>query len=235
MKNGSSGRKWRTEGEALLRGSGWLADIAEPLQGKLIAQGRWIERAAGEPLAMAGEEVGGLTGIAIGTVFSRAGNAPPDVSMTDLHFAPVWMASRALVPGEARMLSVVAQTEVKALRIPQFALFQLMGEHPELTAHLFRNFANLFARMTIVIGNAHLRDGRERCIAVLLRIVDDRYQGHAPDWIPIGQMDLAGMANVSRQKVGDVLRELEALGLVELGYRQMRVLDKDRLLALLPD
>ncbi len=235
MKNGSNGRKWRTEGEALLREQGWLAEISQPLQDKLVAQGRWLERAPGEPLAMAGEESGGLTGIAIGTVFSRAANAPAEVSMTDLHFAPVWMASRSFVPGEARMLSVVAQTEVKALRIPQFALFQLMGQHPELTAHLFRNFANLFARMTIVIGNAHLRDGRARCIAVLLRLVDTQYQGPVPDWIPIGQMDLAGMANVSRQKVGDVLRELEALGLVELGYRQMRVRDRDRLMAMVPD
>ena len=89
MKNRSHGRRWRSEGEALLRQQGWLADIAEPLQDKLVAQGRWTERSPGEHLAMAGEDVGGLTGIAIGTVFSRAGNAPADISMTDLHFAPV--------------------------------------------------------------------------------------------------------------------------------------------------
>lgn len=229
------GGHWQARGEALLRARGWLADIAEPLQGRLIAHGRWVQRAPGEPLAMAGDEFGGLIGIATGCAFSRVGNAPAEVAMTDLHFGPVWMASRALVPGEARVISVVAQTEVSALRIPQFALFQLMGEHPELTAHLFRNFANVFARMAMVLGDCHVRDGRGRCIATLLRLSDRQLQGVVPERIPIGQLELAGMANLSRQKAGEVLRELEDRGLIELGYRWVAVRDRAGLAALRAD
>jgi CRP/FNR family transcriptional regulator, cyclic AMP receptor protein len=223
---------WQAQGEALLRAQGWLSDIAEPLQGKLIAQGRWLRRQPGEPLAMAGDEFGGLIGIASGVVFSRAGNAPAEVAMTDLHFAPVWTISRAIVPGELRVVTIVAQTEVTALRIPQFALVQLMAEHPELVAHLFRNIANLFARMTMVLGNGQIRDGRGRCIATLLRLSDQSIQGMTPDRLPIGQQELAGMANLSRQKTGEVLRELERTGLIELGYRWIAVRDRARLEAL---
>lgn len=229
------GGRWQARGEALLRARGWLADIPEPLQGRLIAHGRWMQRAPGQPLAMAGEESGGLIGIATGCAFSRVSNAPAEVAMTDLHFGPVWMASRALVPGEARVISVVAQTEVSALRIPQFALFQLMGEHPELTAHLFRNFANVFARMVMVLGDCQVRDGRGRCIATLLRLSDRQLQGVVPERIPIGQLELAGMANLSRQKAGEVLRELEDRGLIELGYRWVAVRDRAGLAALRPD
>lgn len=216
----------------MLRGRGWLAEVAEPLQGKLIAQGRWVQREPGQPLAMAGEEFGGMIGIGSGCVYSRAGNAPPDVVMTDLHFAPVWITSRALVPGERRVITVVAQTAVTALRIPQFALFQLMGEHPELTAHLFRNFANIFARLSIVVGDNQIRDGRGRCIAALLRLSDERLQGIVPGRLPIGQQDLAGMANLSRQKAGEVLRELEQLGMIELGYRWIAIRNRAGLLAM---
>jgi CRP-like cAMP-binding protein len=222
---------WQKRGEAVLRSHGWLSEIAEPLQGKLIAQGRWVQREPGQPLAMAGEEFGGMIGLASGCAFSRAGNAPADVAMTDLHFAPVWMSSRGLVPGERRVLTVAAQTDVTALRIPQFALFQLMGEHPELTAHLFRNIANIFARLSIVVGNGQIREGRGRCIATLLRLSDDRLQGLVPERLPIGQQDLAGMANLSRQKAGDVLRDLERDGLIELGYRWIAIRDRAGLLS----
>ena len=209
--------------------------MSEPLQRKLMSHGRWVQREQGQPLSMAGDEFGGLIGIAIGCAYSRVGSAPAEVPMTDLHFAPVWMASRALVPGEARVISVVAQTEVSLLRIPQFALFQLMGEHPELTAHLFRNFANVFARMARVLGDCQIRDGRGRCIATLLRLSDNRLQGVVPERIPIGQLELAGMANLSRQKAGEVLRELEALGLIELGYRWIAMRDRKGLEALRGD
>lgn len=175
---------------------------------------------------MAGDEFGGLIGIASGAVYSRVGNAPADVAMTDLHFGPVWMTSRAIVPGEMRMITVVAQTGVTAIRIPQFALLQLMGEHPELTVHLFRNIANIFARLTLVVGDGQVRDGRGRCIATLLRLSDEQLQGVVPERLPIGQQELAGMANLSRQKAGDVLRELEDRGLIELGYRWIRVCDR---------
>jgi CRP-like cAMP-binding protein len=235
VKRDLQGGQWQARGEAMLRARGWLADIPEPLQGKLIALGRWVQRQPGEPLAMAGEETGGLTGIASGCVYSRAGNAPAEVAMTDLHFAPVWMSSRALVPGEMRVMTVAAQTEVTALRIPQFALFQLMGEHPELVPHLFRNIGNIFARLARVTGEGQIREGRGRCIAVLLRLSDEQLQGIVPERLPIGQLELAGMANLSRQKAGEVLRELERDGLIELGYRWIAVRDRARLAALRPD
>lgn len=217
---------WQARAEASLRASDWLSAISEPLKGKLLAHGRWVQREPEQPLSMAGDEFGGLIGIASGCAFSRVGNAPAEVPMTDLHFGPVWMASRALVPGETRVISVVAQTKVVALRIPQFALFQLMGEHPELTAHLFRNFANVFARMAMVLGDCQIRDGRGRCVATLLRLSDTQLQGVVPDRIPIGQLELAGMANLSRQKAGEVLRDLKERGLIELGYRWIRVCDR---------
>ena len=235
MKADVQGGDWQPRGEAALREQGWLSEIAEPLQGKLLAQGRWIRREPGEPLAMAGDEFGGLIGIASGAVYSRVGNAPADVAMTDLHFGPVWMTSRAIVPGEMRMITVVAQTGVTAIRIPQFALLQLMGDHPELTVHLFRNIANIFARLTLVVGDGHVRDGRGRCIATLLRLSDGELQGVVPERLPIGQLELAGMANLSRQKAGEVLRELEDRGLIELGYRWIAVRDREGLAALRGD
>lgn len=221
------------ESEALLRNNGWLTAIGEPLKSRLLAQGRWVQLEPGEPLYMAGEDNGGLVGIATGTVYSLASNAPPEVSMTDLHRGPFWTLSRSIVPGEERVVTTVAQTPVTAVRIPQAAIYLLMQEHPELVLHLFRNVANIFARMTLVVGDAMIRQPANRLIAVLLRIGECRVTGAAAVDVPIGQLELAGMANLSRQKASEVLRDLEQKGLVALGYRRITILQPDLLRSLL--
>jgi CRP-like cAMP-binding protein len=226
-------RAHREECEALLRQRAWLADMAEPLQSKLLGAGRWIHAKPGDQLWMAGEDIGGLWGVAAGTVFSRAGSATPDIAMTDVHAAPFWHISRTLVPGHERIVTVAAQTRVTAVFIPQLTFLQMMEAHPELRFHLLRNISNIFARMTLALSDALIRNPDERCVAVLLRIADRRDVENGPADVPIGQQDLAGLANLSRQKVGDVLRELEAQGLVELGYRRIRLNRPDKLRALL--
>jgi len=153
--------------------------------------------------------------------------------MTDLHRAPIWTLSRTLVPGEERVVSTVAQTQVTAVRIPQAAIILLMQEHPELALHLLRNVGNIFARMALVVGDAMIRQPRNRLIAVLLRVGECRVEGADSVDVPIGQQELAGMANLSRQKASEVLRNLEQQGMVKLGYRRITILKPDRLRTLL--
>jgi len=223
----------RIEAEEILREHVWLASIGEPLKSRLLSLGRWVHLEPGDPLYMAGEDNGGLMGVASGTVFSRVSNAPSDVAMTDLHRSPFWTLSRAIVPGEERVVTAVAQTRVTAVRIPQAAVFLLMQEHPEMVLHLLRNVANVFARMALVAGDALLRNHAERLTAVLLRVGECRLDGSASVEVPIGQQDLAGMANLSRQKTSEVLRDMEQNGLVALGYRRITILEPDRLRTLL--
>lgn len=76
------------------------------------------------------------------------------------------------------------------------------------------------------VGDLLIQDPRRRLIAVLLRLVDCRRQD-SPLGLPIRlcmtQLQLAQCANMSRQLVGPLLQELEGLGDIVVGYREVTV------------
>jgi CRP-like cAMP-binding protein len=214
----------RTEAEAALLAAGWLAGIGGPLQSRILADGKILFLKPGDALAQAGDEQGGIFGIASGVVASRPAMAPPDIAMADVHHPPFWFVSRTHLPGQSRVMSVSALTPTVALFVPQLRVMALVEEFPEFRHHLFRNVSTLFALLSLSLADALMRNSDQRLLAVLLRAAGCRFEGDDPAQAPIVQADLAGMANVSRQKAGDVLRALAREGLVETGYRAITVL-----------
>jgi CRP-like cAMP-binding protein len=91
----------------------------------------------------------------------------------------------------------------------------------------------------LAIGAAYdlmQRDPRLRCIATLLRLAGARHGPAAPPGpveIDITQADLAHMANLSRNTVADILKDLRRERCVEWEYRRLRIADIPRLKALL--
>lgn len=77
-----------------------------------------------------------------------------------------------------------------------------------------------------------LRDPNERVISALLRLAGCRSEtsdGLGPVDLDLVQDDLALMSNVGRTLANKVLRELEAAGQIEIGYRRIRVIAPDEL------
>lgn len=223
----------RNEVEARLRAHRWLSGMGPDMQDRLLAAGRLQRLAPGDQIVMAGSEEGGLLGFAAGCISSRPSSAPPEVPMTDLHLAPFWLISRTILPGEAWVTTLTAQSPVVLLRIPRASMVQMLTEDPLLNVHILRNISAIFSRMTVALSDALIRQPEQRCAAVMLRIIEQRFEGDTPAEIPTGQTELAGMANLSRQKVNEVLRAMEAAGLVQPGYRRIRVLAPARLRAML--
>lgn len=228
------GRRARATAEAELRASDWLSRIPVPIQDKLVARARWRLLARGQNLLLAGEDVGGLFGVGQGSIYTHGEMAPADIVMSDLHRAPFWFLTQTMLPGERTRINVVAQEPIVCMYVPRGPMWQTMQEHPELQQHLFRHVAGPFHAMGRALADALIRDTDQRCIAVLVRIAGCGPGQTAEIVVPVGQIDLAGMANVSRQKIGEVLRALEAEGIIALGYRKIRVIDPPRLLALRP-
>jgi CRP-like cAMP-binding protein len=71
-----------------------------------------------------------------------------------------------------------------------------------------------------------IRDSKRRCIAALLRLSGCRFSDPAeetPIEVMLTQEELAAMANMSRNNIGEVLRKLAERRLIELGYRTIIV------------
>jgi len=91
-----------------------------------------------------------------------------------------------------------------------------MGRHS--TLHTFR-----YASAVADLVNS---DSRLHLIAVLLRLADCRHHNSKlglPIRLRITQIQLAHCANVSRQLVGPLLKDLESMGAITLGYREIMI------------
>lgn len=205
------------------------------LQARLLSHGRWRTLARGDNLMLAGEETGGLYGIGSGVVSSISMAASHDITMSDLHIPPFWFITQTMLPRRRTAMNVVAQSSCEVMFVPQSSLAEIIVEFPDFRPHIFLLVADLFHRMTEALSDSLIRDPDRRCIAVLLRIAGQRYEGSGVVNLPLGQTDLAAMTNVSRQKIGDVLRSLDEEGIVQQGYREISVVDSGRLRAMLED
>jgi CRP-like cAMP-binding protein len=78
-------------------------------------------------------------------------------------------------------------------------------------------------------------DNARRCACTLLRITGLRAPRRARSErrdVIVTQAELAAMVNVSRTTLVQILREFERRGLIEQGYRTLRVTDPDALTSL---
>jgi CRP-like cAMP-binding protein len=83
-----------------------------------------------------------------------------------------------------------------------------------------------------------IRDSNRRCAAALLNVANCRRGEPSSTPVlnaPLSQEELAAIANLSRTSISSILRDLEADGLIELGYRTVTLRDPARLRALVDD
>ena len=72
-------------------------------------------------------------------------------------------------------------------------------------------------------------------LAGLLVLLSERYgelHDRSARTVELGQEQLAAMLSSSRQTVNQLLKDLEARGLVRLAYGTIEIVDKDRLKAI---
>lgn len=223
------------EALTLFRREGWLRDVPAELRDWLLAECSWRRFAPGDSFAREGDVVGGLYGIATGHFMFEASLRTGDVAIVDVHHAPFWLISRSMLPGNRRLLTAIARTEVIACYVPQAGLWRFLADHPDLRPHITRVVAETLEAALEALADALIPDNRLRAIATLLRIGGRQNDGDAPAEVPVGQDELAALCNLSRQTIGDVLRALAADGLVSLGYRRITIEQPARLRAMLTD
>jgi CRP-like cAMP-binding protein len=235
--HGSADRVEIADATARLRSSGWLSRQPAGFQQAIVAIIVWRKVEAGAAVIIAGDADGGLWGVASGLVdltsaLSTADSPPSHIG----HPGSWWGPAPAF--GRSRNSSVTARTTALLALVPQGALEALLAANPgwwrcvgDLAVELMELALGSFADLLI-------RDSRLRCVAVLLRVAGCRFGPPPPPGeitVPLAQDEFAAMTNLSRGSAGGVLRELEAEGLIGLGYRHVTLFDPLRLRQLLDD
>lgn len=205
---------------------GWLSECPETFRNAVLGQAVWRIIKPGTVIQHAGEEHGGLCGIATGLVEVRWGTAPADIAGIHLAHAGFWAGYRPLLGDAARSVTIVARDQVLYALIPQLAMQRVLAETPIWWRHI----AQLVESVTVVAGGAvadlMLRDSRRRALAALLRLVGCRHFDPPYDGLlelRISQDDLAAMANMSRNTMREILARHVDAGDIEISYRSIIV------------
>ena len=217
-----------TEFGGILLRTGWLSQLAEPERQTLLSICRIRRFSAGEPLYNAGGPAGGFHGLAFGIVEMVYPDRSADMTLVHLAQPGIWFGEIAMMNDKPRRHSAIARTDCATLYAPLPALRTLLEARPEWWRYIGQISAHNLAFAIAGAEDLMLRDNDRRCIATLLRLCGCRAADPDPMLAgasPVTQDELASMANMSRNKAGEVLRNLEERGLITLGYRTVTVRD----------
>lgn len=221
----------RSRFHEVFSGGRWFQSLDERFRDRLLAAGVPRRLAKGEWLFARGDPPSGLFGVADGTIRIAATTATGREALLALLEPPMWFGELAVLDGQARTHDAIAAEPSLVLQIPQDALDAILAEEPRLWRDLGALAAGKLRIMfTLAEDVAALPLGVR--LARRLVLAAERYgewQDRSSRVLELRQDQLASMLATSRQTVNQLLKELEARGLVRLSYGTLEILDLDGL------
>jgi CRP-like cAMP-binding protein len=213
----------------------WFAGLPPEMQQILIENAQWQTLEPRQALTHGGDTSGGIVGLADGTTMLVPAVGLAEAGPIHLFHAPVWFGLMPMSKSRPRAVAAVAQTPCRVARVPRNIMVRMLAENPSWWQHINDLSLTHFMVATQTAADLHIGDSKRRLCAVLLRTADRRHEGHKPVDIAISQLDLAQMANMSRQTTGQILKSLASAGLVSWTYRSITVCDPEGLRRLVED
>ncbi len=222
------------EAIAVARSSRWLSQHDRRVQDLICSRMRLVSlpknRALFEIEDSAREIYCMVSGCAVITV------PHPVQGMLHAHvmFAGRWFGEPAALGKRPRIMSVIARRPAELLALSQPAIIELLKTEPSLNWVFFNLMAWNVEEYLLHAVDLMIVDPRIRLCSRLLtfggRLLNFLPPG--PVGIPLTQEELAAASNMSRSTVYHLLGELVERGICELGYREVRILDMQRLSAI---
>lgn len=209
----------------------WFSAIPAPLQALLIQQGRLQTIERGSTLFSRGDMSCGLYAVLEGALRISVVNEDGKEAILTFIDPPNWIGEVSLFDGQPRTHDAIAETDSQLLHIPQPALDHLLQTTPEY----WRSFGQLLTqklRLTFyAIEDFALLPAPQRLVRRLVMIAEgygNRTNGQSQT-IRLQQEQLGRMLSISRQTTNQILKELEASGLIKLVYGGIEIQDLDAL------
>jgi len=223
------GRQSRTERsraalESFVRGSSWAHDVSEDTLDDLLAATSVRELTAGEVLCRQGEPATHWYGIMQGLL--RQDTLCRDGTVTSLTAGPMgtWFGEATLLLHEARRYEISAMRDSRVACVGAAAFRRAFDESAGFNAAVSRSLSSRLDFYIDLFADQRRLDVERRVARILVTLVG--HDRHGPRLqLDITQDELAGLAGVSRQRVSQALHELQSLGLLELAYSSITVLD----------
>jgi CRP-like cAMP-binding protein len=219
------------EAVAVARSSPWLAQHERRTQDAILSRMRLVSLPKGRMLFDIEDQASELYCIVSGCVVISLAHPVQGVVNAHVMLPGRWFGEPAALGKRPRMMSVSARrpTELLALSQPQIA--DLLKAEPSLCWTFFNLMASNVEEYVLHAVDLLIVDPRLRLCSRLLTFAG-RLLNHLPSGpvsIPMTQEELAVASNMSRSTVYNLLGELVEQGICALGYREVKILDLQRL------
>lgn len=210
----------------LLRTGRWFAALPDELQARLVDAAVVSTAGAGEPVMSRGDESSGLYAVIDGAVRLSGRN---EAGREVLHMViepPSWFGELSVIDGLPRTQDATADVASELLHVPQRAIEAILAAEPRTWQHLAILMAHKLRLAMLALEDVAQVPPIMR-LARRLALMVEGYGDHTHRrrTVELRQEQLAMMLSVSRQTANQLLKELEALGLVKLAYGEVEIVD----------
>lgn len=211
----------------LLRTGRWFHAIPDTLQDALLAAGTVRELAAGARLFSRGDPPTGMFGLVDGAIRISAVSASGRESLLTLAEPPTWIGEVAVFDRLPRTHDAIADNAATVVHVPQDALDAILAAEPRHWRDLGVLVAGKLRLTFIAMEDMALMPPATRLARRLLLMTEGygEWYDRTRRAIAVRQEQLAMMLNLSRQTTNQLLRDLEARGVVRLAYGEIEILD----------
>lgn len=214
----------------LLRSGRWFAGLPDDLQQRLVDAAELRPLAARQRLFSRGDEADGLYAVLDGAVRVSGSSESGREALLTLLEPPSWFGEISIFDGAPRTHDAVAETEALVLHVPRAALDAILAAQPRYWRELGLLVTSKLRLAFVAMEDMALLPLAVR-LARRLSLMAEGYgeREHQRRTVEISQEQLAQMLSTSRQTANQLLKDLEARGLIRLSYGTIEILDLDGL------
>lgn len=216
----------------LLSAGEWFGGLPPALQELIVSRSTVRKFGKGQVLSVEESVPRALFAVLEGHVHVVREIGTGDEGLLHVGEVGFWFGEFALLTGKPTVVTILAGSPVRALVLPKAQFDRILSEEPRyyraFAALVFDRYAALVRAIAEIRELAPEARLRSRLVA-MARLQDQDRRDAGPASFPLSQADLARMVGVSRQTLNSILGSLAQAGLIELGFRRIRVLDLARL------
>ena len=217
---------------ALLRKGAWFGSLPPDLQATILQRGVVRSYRKGQVVIQEGESPKGLFAVLEGAVRGLCQVGDADEVLIHVGEAGLWFGVYGLLSGAPSIGSVITDAATQVLILPIAEFGRIVEEEPRYYRHFAALALQHYALLYRYVAEGHGLPREELLCRRLVDLAEFRRRDNpteGPVSLTVSQADLATMIGVARQTVNVILTRLEAHGLIEVGFRTIRILDEERL------
>lgn len=204
----------------------WFHQLPEALLDAAVL--RRLE--SGQRLFSRGDKPCGLYAVLEGAIRIGAVGSSGKEALLTLIEPPSWFGEIALFDGQPRTHDAYAEGATLLLNVPQPALLALLEREPRYWRDLALLMSQKLRLAFVALEEMSLLPASLRLARRLVMIAEGYgWASGARRVIHLSQEQLALMLAISRQTTNQILKDLEAQGILRLTYGGIEILDPERL------